>query len=293
MAQSSRSSRPPRSLRHYSSHTRHFIKKLGCKPNELLHFILVYDPKHKNKVYSRSSYYPAMTLHKPLKLLEKRTPRMTLFSKKNELIHILSQNKKGYAVFMEINNRETWKSEFKKIRAQFIDVDLNKISEQFHTNEQAQQRIESLQADPAEQLASITLKKNKQGQYRLLAERTRERVAYLKKAYIKKHKRRIKDTLIIETKNGYHIYWVLQGGSISKFVPIQKALAQKFSSDPVITNLSRVMRVPGFYHMKNPESPFMVRIKQWGRKKSFTQKELVRSLALKPVFTARSRQKPH
>jgi len=89
--------------------------------------------------------------------------------------------------------------------------------------------------------------------------------------------------MIIETKNGYHIYWVLQGGSISKFVPIQKALAKKFSSDPMITNLSRVMRIPGFFHMKNPQSPFMVRVRQFGRKKPFTQAEIIRSLALGPI----------
>ncbi|MDQ8735031.1 DNA-primase RepB domain-containing protein [Paenibacillus sp. LHD-38] len=286
------STRYSKPLRQFSSHARNFIKKLGCKQNENLHFILVHDAKQKNLGFSPSSNYPAMTLHKPLKLLEKLTPRITLFSKNNDLIHVFSQNKKGYAVFLEINYRETRKSDFKKIRAQFIDVDLNKISEHFHTSEQVQQRIESLQSDPSEQILSITIKRNKQGLYHLLAQRTKERVAILKKEFIKKYRRRIKDTMIIETKNGYHIYWVLQGGSINKFVPIQKALAQKFSSDPMITNLSRVMRIPGFYHMKNPESPYMVRAIQWGRKKPFTQNELIRSLALKPLFTAKSRQKP-
>ncbi|WP_419876074.1 DNA-primase RepB domain-containing protein [Candidatus Pristimantibacillus sp. PTI5] len=275
----------------YSSHARNFIRKLGCKKNEQLHFTLVHDAEHKNQAYSHSSNYPAMTLHKPLYLLERLAPRITLFSKNNYLIHVFSQNIKGYAVFMEINYRETRKSDFKKIRAQFIDVDLNKISEHLHTNDQVQERMRSLQSDPTEKLLSITIKRNKQGLYHLLALRTKERVAALKKEFMQKHKRRIKNTMIIETKNGFHIYWVLQGGSINHFVPIQKALAQKFGSDPMITNLSRVMRLPGFYHMKNPESPFMVRVRQWGRKKPFTQKELIRSLALKPVFTAKAGRK--
>ncbi|WP_141505320.1 DNA-primase RepB domain-containing protein [Paenibacillus luteus] len=283
MAQRLSSKRYTKNLRRFSTHARQFIKKLGCKPNEQLHFILVHDPKNKNKKFSSSSIHPAMTLHKPLNLLEKRTPQFTLFSKRNKLIHLLTQNKKGYAVFMEINYRETRTSDFKKIRAQFIDVDLNKISMHLDTKEQVKQMIESIQSDPAEQLQSITVKKTKQGKYYLLALRKKQRVTKLKNAFLKKFKTQIKDTMIIETKNGYHIYWALQGGSVSKFVPIQKALAKKFSSDPMITNLSRVMRIPGFYHMKNPGSPFMVRVKQLGRKKPFSQEEIIHSLALEPI----------
>jgi hypothetical protein len=276
-----------RNLRKYASHARHFIKKLGCQQDEQLHFILVHDPKNKKRSFSNSSNHPAMTLHKPLNLLEKLTPQITLFSKRNKRIHVLRQNIKGYAVFMEINYRETKASDFKKIRAQFIDVDLNKISLRLQSREQVKQAIKSIQSNPAEQLQSITVKKNIQGQYHLLALRTKQRVVKLKNEFIKKYGSQIKDTMIIETKNGYHIYWVLQGGSVSKFVPIQKALAQKFSSDPMITNLSRVMRIPGFYHMKNPESPYMVRVRQLGRKQPFTQEEIIQSLALDPFSTTK------
>lgn len=279
MAQRLSSVKYTRNLKKYASHARYFIKKLGCQQNEKLHFILVHDPKNKKRSFSNSSNHPAMTLHKPLHLLERLTPQITLFSKRNKLIHVLRQNIRGYAVFMEINYRETKDSDFKKIRAQFIDVDLNKISMLLKTKEQVKQAIKSIQADPAEQLQSIAVKR-KQGQYHLLALRTKQRVATLKIAFIKKYRNQIKDTMIIETKNGYHIYWVVQDGSISQFVPIQKALAQKFSSDPMITNLSRVMRIPGFYHMKNPGSPYMVRVRQLGRKQPFTQEEIIQSLAL-------------
>ncbi|WP_373228918.1 DNA-primase RepB domain-containing protein [Cohnella sp.] len=223
-----------------------------------------------------------MTLQKPLNLMERLIPQINLISKKNKLIHLLSQNARGYAVFMEINYRETKDSDFKEIRAQFIDVDLNKISEKLNTRDQVKQKIKSIKSNPSEQILLTTIKRNKQGQYRLLAHRTEQRIAQLKKVFLKKHWNRIRNAMIIETKNGYHIYWVIQGGSISKFVPIQKALAQKFGSDPKITNLSRVMRIPGFYHMKNPDRPFLVRVRQLGRKKPFTQEELINKLALNP-----------
>ncbi|MFC5651990.1 DNA-primase RepB domain-containing protein [Paenibacillus solisilvae] len=271
-------------MRRSSSQAHYFIKKLGCRENEHLHFILVNDAKHTNNSSSTSSNHKqAMTLQKPLNLMEKLVPQIKLISNNNNKpVHLLSQNARGYAVFMEINYRETKDSDFKNIRAQFIDVDLNKISAYAATREQAKQTLKSLQSNPSEQILSTTIKRNKQGQFHLLAHRTEQRVAQLKQQFLKKHWSRIKNAMIIETKNGYHIYWPIQNGSISKFVPIQKALAQKFGSDPMITNLSRVMRIPGFYHMKNPEKPFLVRVSQWGRKKPFTQQELITALALKP-----------
>ncbi|MEW9671589.1 DNA-primase RepB domain-containing protein [Ammoniphilus sp. 3BR4] len=260
-------------LRKTSSQVHHFIKKLGYKKNERLYFVLVNDDKRR--------YKPAVTLQKPLKHMEKWAPQMTLFSKYNKPIHLLSQNARGYAVFMGINYRGKKGREIKEIRAQFIDVDLNKIKECLNTNEQVKQKIQSIKSNPSEQIQSITVYKNKQGQYQLLAHRTERRIAQLKKEFLKKHWNQIRNAMIIETNNGYHIYWVIKGGSISKFVPIQKALAQKFGSDPKITDLSRVMRIPGFYHMKNPKRPFLVRVIQWGRKNPFTQDELINKLALK------------
>ncbi|WP_201007935.1 DNA-primase RepB domain-containing protein [Paenibacillus glycanilyticus] len=276
----------------YSGHAYRFLEKLGCKPNDQLHFLLVSDSKGKNRGHSFATELPAITLRKPFRSLEKLAPRIKLFSRRNKLVNVLWLNKKGYAVFVEINGRESEKdSPFNAIRAQFIDVDLNKISARCKTKEQIQQKIDAILSDPSEQLQSITLTQNKNGQYQLLAQRTRQRVAELKKQFLNKHGERIKDTMIVETKNGYHIYWIMQDGNINKFVPIQKALAQTFDSDPMITNLSRVMRIPGFYHMKNPESPYMVKVIQWGREKPFTQEELIKRLELKPAVTSKLKQK--
>lgn len=263
-------------IRKSSSQVHRFINKLGYKKNERLYFVLVNDDKR--------SYKPVITLQKPLKLMEKRATQMTLFSKHNKPIHLLSQNARGYAVFMGINYRGNKGRRIKEIRAQFIDVDLNKISEYLNTYKQVKQKIKSIKSKPYEQIQSITIKRNRQGQYQLLAHRTERRIAQLKKAFLKKHWNHIRDAMIIESNNGYHIYWAIKGGSISKFVPIQKALAQKFGSDPKITDLSRVMRIPGFYHMKNPKKPFLVRVIQWGRKNPFTQDELINKFALKPYI---------
>lgn len=65
-------------------------------------------------------------------------------------------------------------------------------------------------------------------------------------------------TYVVETKNGYHIYFLCKYGSLENFKPIQKRLVHFFDGDPKCVNLARIMRAPGFKHMKNPESPFSV-----------------------------------
>lgn len=65
--------------------------------------------------------------------------------------------------------------------------------------------------------------------------------------------------LIIESSPGkYHVYWLAQGMPIEMFTPVQKAIAEKFSSDPKVIDLPRVLRLPGFWHQK--AKPFLVYI---------------------------------
>ena len=64
---------------------------------------------------------------------------------------------------------------------------------------------------------------------------------------------------IVETKNGYHVYWYAADGSKELYRPLVSRLVEYFGGDKNARDLARVLRVPGFYHMKNPESPFLVR----------------------------------
>lgn len=64
-------------------------------------------------------------------------------------------------------------------------------------------------------------------------------------------------SMIIETSPGkYHVYWlaVLKGERsiipLQSFKPLQKSIAEKFNSDPAVTDLSRCARCPGFFHSK-------------------------------------------
>jgi hypothetical protein len=55
-----------------------------------------------------------------------------------------------------------------------------------------------------------------------------------------------------------HVYWLVDGCPVDQFKAAQELLISRANSDPVITDLPRVMRLPGFRHMKH--APRMTRI---------------------------------
>lgn len=63
-------------------------------------------------------------------------------------------------------------------------------------------------------------------------------------------------SMIVQSVNGQHWYWVCGDCPLDQFSAAQKRLALHYGSDPVVHDLPRVMRVPGFWHLKG--SPRMV-----------------------------------
>lgn len=63
--------------------------------------------------------------------------------------------------------------------------------------------------------------------------------------------------LLVTSARGQHGYWLLMDGDpLEAFAPAQRHLAAFYSSDPVVHDLPRVMRLPGFLHVKG--EPFLV-----------------------------------
>jgi hypothetical protein len=57
--------------------------------------------------------------------------------------------------------------------------------------------------------------------------------------------------MIVESSPGkHHLYWRVSDCEVGDFKHIQKALAKKYVGDESICNPSRVMRLPGFWHLK-------------------------------------------
>jgi hypothetical protein len=60
---------------------------------------------------------------------------------------------------------------------------------------------------------------------------------------------------VVETSPGrFHAYWKIDGLALDYFGPVQRRLAALFRGDPSVSDLPRVMRLPGFEHLKG--APF-------------------------------------
>jgi len=72
----------------------------------------------------------------------------------------------------------------------------------------------------------------------------------------------LKPTFIVETRNGYQVYWLISDCNKDEFVEIQKRLIAYFGSDKKVCNPNRVMRLPGYYWHKRKSGypPFFVRV---------------------------------
>jgi hypothetical protein len=58
-------------------------------------------------------------------------------------------------------------------------------------------------------------------------------------------------TAVVESSTGrWHVYWRVTDCPLDKFEALQKKLAAKFGGDPRVFDLARVMRLPGFDHLK-------------------------------------------
>ena len=90
---------------------------------------------------------------------------------------------------------------------------------------------------------------------------------------------KLKPSFFVESSPGrYHAYWLVKDCPLNQFTAVQDALASKFSGDPSVHDLPRVMRVPGFYHHKN--DPFLTHIIDAGSPEPITLKVLIEGLGL-------------
>lgn len=92
----------------------------------------------------------------------------------------------------------------------------------------------------------------------------------LKKDEIKQKIRfKIEPSLVVETKSGFHLYWFLDidlrylpsEEMIEEYKDILKnRLVPYFGGDPNATDTTRILRVPNFFHYKNPLKPFLIKV---------------------------------
>jgi hypothetical protein len=69
----------------------------------------------------------------------------------------------------------------------------------------------------------------------------------------------VRPAIVCETSPGkFHAYWPIAGMPLADFKRAQQALAATYGGDPKVCDLPRVMRLPGYLHMKG--EPFRSRL---------------------------------
>lgn len=87
--------------------------------------------------------------------------------------------------------------------------------------------------------------------------------------------------IIVETSPGrWQACWLISGCPLSQFSLVQKALAKRFKGDPSVSDLSRVMRIPGFFH--NKSTPVPVRLHKLTQDPSIPYPDFIRAFSIQP-----------
>src|SRR5262249_9408865 len=88
--------------------------------------------------------------------------------------------------------------------------------------------------------------------------------------------------IVVESANGKHAYWLLAPAEdLSDFGPMQKALARKFGTDQKGSNLSRVMRLAGFVHRKDPTALHVVWVSHVDTSRRHTMRAIADAFSIK------------
>lgn len=68
----------------------------------------------------------------------------------------------------------------------------------------------------------------------------------------------LKPNLVIESSSSYHLYWFAIDWTIDNWTTICNWLRNYFDGDPAVVDISRVLRLPWYNHMKDAENPFKI-----------------------------------
>lgn len=98
-------------------------------------------------------------------------------------------------------------------------------------------------------------------------------------------------SIVVEVKRGYHVYWLAKDATPERWNDVvADRLVPYFGADKNARDLARILRVPGFRHLKDPADPFDVReVHRSGA--TYTEAEMLAAFPAAPkiVKTAPSR----
>jgi hypothetical protein len=95
-----------------------------------------------------------------------------------------------------------------------------------------------------------------------------------KEEQYKRIKQGLIPTMVVESKRGFHVYWAARDASKNNWNAIvADRLVPYYQADPKARDLARILRRPGYYHLKNPSDPFLIN-KVWTWNVAYTEFEM-------------------
>lgn len=70
----------------------------------------------------------------------------------------------------------------------------------------------------------------------------------------------LKPSMIIESSSSYHLYWFAKDWKIENWASVCYGLRNYFDWDPAVVDISRVLRLPGYNHLKDETKPYKITI---------------------------------
>jgi len=70
-------------------------------------------------------------------------------------------------------------------------------------------------------------------------------------------------SFIVDTRNGYHIYWLVDNAKVEQFEEVQKKLIHYFNSDERVFTRQFIMRLPGYYWTKDINNQYLCTVYQY------------------------------
>jgi hypothetical protein len=89
-------------------------------------------------------------------------------------------------------------------------------------------------------------------------------------------------SVVNETKSGYHVYWFAQNAGPETFGEIEDRLIYHFDADPQVRDVSRLLRVPTYYHCKDKNDRFLI-TNHIFKKRQYTEREMLFAFKKPPV----------
>jgi hypothetical protein len=134
-------------------------------------------------------------------------------------------NEQGYNIYFTVNSGGTKKNQINKINAFFIDCDCGRDDNDNYFD------LETVK------------------QYK---EKKLQRVQEFE----------LQPSFIVDTRNGYHIYWLVDNAKVENFEEAQKKLIYYFKSDERAFTLQFIMRLPGYYWTKYIDNQYLCTVYQ-------------------------------